>query len=122
MVLVIDDESEIRSMVVDVLASEGIDARAVGQFEALSTVEALKPDVVLLDVMMPGVDGYDILRCLRADREMGHPFVLMLTGNNTLDDVETGLNLGADDYVTKPFAIEELLARVRIGLSWSARH
>lgn len=121
MVLVIDDEDDMRALLVDLFASEGIETTAVGQFEALMSVQQLRPKVVVLDIMMPGVGGYDILRSLRSDPELGRPYVLMLTGNVQTRDVETGLNLGADDYVKKPFAVAELLARVRAGLAWSAR-
>lgn len=120
MVLVIDDEDDMRALLVDLFASEGIETTAVGQFEALMSVQQLRPKVVVLDIMMPGVGGYDILRSLRSDPELGRPYVLMLTGNVQTRDVETGLNLGADDYVKKPFAVAELLARVRAGLAWSA--
>lgn len=121
LVLVIDDEDDMRALLVDLFASEGIETTAVGQFEALMSVQQLRPKVVVLDIMMPGVGGYDILRSLRSDPELGRPYVLMLTGNVQTRDVETGLNLGADDYVKKPFAVAELLARVRAGLAWSAR-
>lgn len=122
MVLIIDDESDIRTMLVDLFDAEGIEACAVGPREALSTLRSLEPEVVLLDVVMPGLDGYNILRHVRSDDRLSQSFVLLLTGNSTLNDLQTGLDNGADDYVVKPFAVDELIARVKVGLNAVARN
>lgn len=116
MVLIIDDEAEIQGLLLEVLMAEGIEAKAVGPHEALDALRELEPDVVLLDVSMPGLDGYEVLRHLRSDPHLSESFVLMLTGRTRLEDLEAGFESGADDYVTKPFAIDELVARVRRGL------
>ena len=91
----------------------------MGPFEALTTLERLAPQVILLDVAMPGVDGYHILRHLRADARLANSFVLMVTASVGLSEMAAGIECGADDYLTKPFAVDELLARVRIGLGFS---
>ena len=116
MVLIIDDEPEIRGLLMEVLAAEGIAAEAVGPVDAMHTLHTMVPSVVLLDVSMPGLDGYQVLENLRADPRLSAAFVLMLTGRTTLEDLRTGFECGADDYITKPFSIEELVARVRRGL------
>ena len=75
-------------------------------------MKAFAPDVVLLDVMLPDLDGFEILRRLRAD---GHKMpVLFLTARDTVDDKVRGLTLGGDDYVTKPFSLEEVVARIQV--------
>src|SRR5690349_11000682 len=77
---------------------------------AMDEARSRRPDLVLLDVMMPGVDGLDVCRGLRAESDVP---VLMLTARSTEDDLLLGLDLGADDYVTKPYSPRELMARVR---------
>jgi two-component system OmpR family response regulator len=121
MVLVIDDECDLRELLVDLLQSEGIDAHGAGPYDALVALEQLEPQVVLLDVMMPGLDGYHILQYVRGATRLRNSFVLMLTARTGVQDLEAGLELGADDYLTKPFAVEELVARVRLGLNTTAR-
>ena len=116
MVLIIDDEDEVQELLLEVLMSEGIDAAAVGPYEALKALHDLAPAVVLLDVTMPGIDGYEVLQYLRADPRVRESYVLLLTGRTRLEDLQEGLDSGADDYVTKPFSVEELVARVRRGL------
>ncbi|WP_345429248.1 response regulator transcription factor [Actinoallomurus vinaceus] len=85
---------------------------------AIDEARAHRPDLVLLDVMMPGVDGLDVCRVLRAESEVP---VLMLTARSTEDDLLLGLDLGADDYVTKPYSPRELMARVRTLLRRAGR-
>ncbi|MDP9380774.1 MAG: response regulator [Chloroflexota bacterium] len=121
MVLIIDDESDLRGLIVDVLESQGIEAQAVGPYDALLMLRQLEPEVVLLDVVMPGMDGYNILKYMRSDARLRNSFVLMLTGKARTQDLQVGIDLGADDYLTKPFAVEELVARVRIGLNAAGR-
>jgi two-component system response regulator MprA len=113
-ILVVDDERAVRESLRRALELEGyeIELAADGR-EALSVLvgEEQQPDAVILDVLMPGVDGLEVCRRLRATGN--HVPVLMLTARDEVENRVAGLDAGADDYVTKPFALEELLARVR---------
>jgi len=112
-ILVVDDERAVRDSLRRALELEGyeIELAADGN-EALSRLESSdEPDAIILDVLMPGVDGLEVCRRLRsAGRSLP---VLMLTARTEVEDRVAGLDAGADDYVTKPFALEELLARMR---------
>jgi len=111
-VLVAEDDRSVRESLVMALELEGYDVVAVGDGEqALAAVAADEPDVVLLDVMMPFVDGLTVCRRLRA-RGVRIP-ILMLTARHEVADRVSGLDAGADDYVVKPFALDELTARLR---------
>lgn len=111
-VLVVDDEPALRDALESSLAFEGYEVvTATDGFEALATVEREKPDLVLLDIMMPRMDGLTAVRRLRS-RGDSVP-VLMLTARDAVGDRVTGLDVGADDYLAKPFELDELLARVR---------
>ncbi len=110
-ILIADDEKEIRSMVEEYLTGEGF--RVVGAShgrDALYVARHEKPDLILLDVMMPEMTGYDFIRTY--GREAETP-IIMLTAKLEENDKVLGLELGADDYVTKPFSMRELTARVR---------
>ena len=111
-ILVVDDDAPIRRMLDRTLSAEGyaVETAADGG-EALAAVERSAPDLVVLDVGMPGVDGLAVSRRLRA-KGLGVP-VLLLTARDSVPDRVAGLDAGADDYLVKPFATEELLARVR---------
>jgi two-component system response regulator MprA len=111
-ILVVDDDASIRRMLDRTLAAEGhqVEVAADGG-EALAAVERSAPDLVVLDVRMPGVDGLAVCRRIRA-KGLATP-VLMLTARDAVSDRVAGLDAGADDYLVKPFATEELLARVR---------
>jgi two-component system response regulator MprA len=112
--LVVDDERAVRESLRRALELEGYEIElAADGSEALSALreDEPQPDAVILDVLMPGVDGLEVCRRLRA---AGNPVpVLMLTARDEVENRVAGLDAGADDYVTKPFALEELLARVR---------
>ncbi|MER6201381.1 response regulator transcription factor [Streptomyces sp. NPDC001586] len=111
-ILVVDDEPEVRAAVEDGLAVEGYEVRgAADGLAALSEVAAWEPDAVVLDVMMPVLDGLGVCRQLRAmgDRTP----VLVLTALDSVSERVDGLEAGADDYLVKPFALDELVARVR---------
>jgi len=111
-VLVVDDEPALRDALESSLAFEGYEViTASDGLEALDTIDAEKPDLVLLDVMMPRLDGLTTVRRLRAKGETVP--VLMLTARDTVGDRVTGLDVGADDYLAKPFELDELFARVR---------
>jgi two-component system response regulator MprA len=110
--LVVDDERAVRDALRRALALEGYDVQlAADGDEALTALAGEEPDAVILDVLMPGVDGLVVCRRLR-ERGSRVP-VLMLTARDAVGDRVAGLDAGADDYVVKPFALEELLARVR---------
>ena len=111
-VLLVDDDAPIRRMLERTLSAEGYDVSAVGDGgAALASVERSVPDVIVLDVAMPGVDGLAVTRRLRAK---GLPVpILLLTARDALRERVAGLDAGADDYLVKPFEVEELTARVR---------
>jgi two-component system response regulator MprA len=111
-VLVVDDDPPIRRMLERTLTADGYDVRTAGDGgAALVDVERSVPDVVVLDVALPGLDGLAVARRLRA-KGLAVP-VLMLTARDAVHDRVAGLDAGADDYLVKPFAPEELSARVR---------
>jgi len=113
-VLVVDDDPALAEMLTIVLRGEGFDTAVVGDgTRALPAVRDLRPDVVLLDLMLPGMSGIDVCRAVRA--ESGVPIV-MLTAKSDTVDVVLGLESGADDYVVKPFKPKELVARIRARL------
>jgi two-component system OmpR family response regulator len=112
-VLVVDDEANIVELLSVSLKFQGfqVDTATNGP-AALDRAREVRPDVVILDVMMPGMDGFGVLRRLRADG-IDAP-ALFLTARDSLQDKITGLTLGGDDYVTKPFSLEEVVARLRV--------
>jgi two-component system response regulator MprA len=111
-VLVVDDDAPVRRMLERTLAADGYAVTAASDGgSALAAVERSAPDVVVLDVAMPGVDGLAVCRRLRT-RGLAIP-ILLLTARDTVADRVAGLDAGADDYLVKPFATDELLARVR---------
>ncbi|PSL51836.1 two-component system OmpR family response regulator [Saccharothrix carnea] len=124
--LVVDDEDTVRELLSATLRFAGfrVTSAATGA-EAVAAATAEPPDLVLLDVMLPDVDGFEVVRRLREHRAEGHrgPVpVLFLTARDRQADKVTGLSLGADDYVTKPFDLEELIARIRAILRRTAGH
>lgn len=113
-VVVIDDEPGIIDFVEMGLRHEGLNVVSAGDAAAgLDAVRRVRPQLVILDVGLPDADGFDLLRRIRAESEVP---VIMLTARGDLDDRVKGLNLGADDYVAKPFHFAELLARVQAQL------
>ena len=118
-ILIVEDETKLARFVELELTHEGyaVDKAPDGR-EGLSKMETGDYDLVLLDIMLPGLNGLEVLR--RARRSVDTP-VIMLTARDTVMDKVTGLDMGAEDYVTKPFEIEELLARIRVCLRKSAR-
>jgi len=114
-ILVVEDEESIREALRDALVSEGYDVLvAADGTQGLDLGLTQDPDLVVLDLMLPGMDGFEVLRRLRADN-VETP-VLVLTARGLESDRVRGLDLGADDYVVKPFALNELLARIRARL------
>jgi two-component system KDP operon response regulator KdpE len=111
LVLVADDEPRITKLVSLALNAEGFRVvTASGGEEALQKAEEVRPDIVLLDIVMPGMDGIEVMRQLRERRPVP---VILLTARGSTSDKAKGLDLGADDYVAKPFDLDELAARVR---------
>jgi two-component system response regulator MprA len=111
-VLLVDDDARILRMLERTLAAEGYDVSAVADGgAALARVERSVPDLIVLDVTMPGLDGIAVTRRLRAKR-LPVP-ILLLTARDALEDRVAGLDAGADDYLVKPFEVQELTARVR---------
>jgi two-component system OmpR family response regulator len=120
-VLVVDDELNIRELVQVALKFHGcsVTTAATGQ-DALRQADAGQPDLIVLDVMLPDMDGFEVCRRLRA---AGNDIpVIFLTARDTSSDTVTGLAIGGDDYVTKPFSVEALVARVRAVLRRAARN
>ena len=110
--LVVDDEPNIVDLLATSLRFAGFEvATASNGSEALRVASSFKPDLLVLDVMMPGIDGFTVVRRLRQDG-IGAP-VVFLTAKDATEDKVTGLTLGGDDYVTKPFSLEEVIARIR---------
>jgi DNA-binding response OmpR family regulator len=110
-ILVVDDEPTIVDFLETGLSYEGYAVLAVADGRAaLEAAQTFSPDVVVLDLMLPELDGLEVCRRLRATGDVG---ILMLTARGDVDDRVTGLETGADDYLTKPFKFKELLARVR---------
>jgi two-component system OmpR family response regulator len=111
-ILVVDDEPSITDLVSTVLRYEGfqVETAATGR-RALRSVTSFRPHLVVLDVMLPDLDGFDVQRRMAADG-LRTP-ILFLTARDATEDKIRGLTMGADDYVTKPFSLEELVARVR---------
>ena len=111
-ILVVDDELNITDLVATVLRYEGFEVEvAASGWDALRKASEFEPDLVVLDVMLPDHDGFEVQRRLR-DRGLGVP-VIFLTARDATEDKVRGLTVGGDDYVTKPFSLEELVARIR---------
>lgn len=111
LVLVVDDDLNLLKMVSRTLELEGYRVLTAGNGkQALLLIEKQNPDLVLLDIMMPGMDGFEV--CERV-RDFSNVPVVMLTAKGQIEDIRHGLDLGADDYMTKPFGADELLARVK---------
>jgi DNA-binding response OmpR family regulator len=118
-VLVVDDEPSIQMAVRDELQFEGftVEVAATGP-EAVAVARATRPDVLILDLMLPGQNGFDVCRTLRSERP--DLWIIMLTVRGQESDRVTGFESGADDYVTKPFSLRELVGRIKVGLRRSS--
>lgn len=117
-ILVVDDEANIRDLIATYLKREGYEvAQADNGDQAVELARSVHPSLIVLDVMLPGRDGFDVCRTLR---QQGGPPIIMLTARNDEIDRIVGLELGADDYVAKPFSPRELVARIKAVLRRSA--
>lgn len=113
-ILIADDDPAIRKLVSLLLTDEGYNVlTAVNGFELVRMAQEQQPDLLIIDLMMPELDGYEAVRQLRRDSRTAHMPMLILTARATPGDVVVGFETGADDYVSKPFHHEELLARIR---------
>lgn len=113
-ILIVEDELALRDTLTYNLKKDGFTVEAVGDGRsALESARTLKPDLILLDIMLPEIDGFEVARILR--KEMSTP-ILMLTARDDEIDRVVGLEVGADDYLTKPFSMRELMARVKAQL------
>ena len=111
-VLVVDDEPSLAELLASVLRYEGWEVQTAGDGTgAVRTAREFRPDAVVLDIMLPDFDGLEVLRRVRA--ELPHVCVLFLTARDAVEDRVAGITAGGDDYVTKPFSLEEVLARLR---------
>jgi DNA-binding response OmpR family regulator len=113
-ILIVEDDPDIAETIEYNLQQEGFATRSVDDgLRALKEVEAFRPDLIVLDVMLPGLDGFEICKRLKSEERTNKIAVLMLTVRSSEVDVVLGLELGADDYVTKPFSPRVLVARIK---------
>ena len=116
-ILVVDDEEDILELVTYNLAREGYKVTgALSGEDALRKVRSEAFDLIVLDLMLPGMDGLEVAKSLKSDQKTGNIPIVMLTANGEEADIVTGLELGADDYITKPFSPGVLIARVQATL------
>ncbi len=121
-ILAVDDDPEVLGTLARALASEGYEVgRASSGAEALKLLSERRPDLMILDIIMPGLDGLAVCRTIRANANYNDLTILFLTARGHTDDVVAGLDAGGDDYVVKPFQLAELTARVRALIRRSQR-
>ena len=114
MIYLLEDDDSIRDLVIYTLGSQGMEARGFARPSAFwEAMEEQTPSLVLLDIMLPEEDGISMLKKLRASAHTARLPIIMLTAKGTEYDKVLGLDAGADDYVTKPFGMMELLSRIR---------
>ncbi|MCG7981673.1 MAG: response regulator [Candidatus Thiodiazotropha lotti] len=120
-ILVVDDEPNIVLSLEFLMKKAGYSVTTANNgVDALSTIKQLRPDLVLLDVMMPRMDGYEVCQAVRGDPELSSVRIIMLTARGRDVERDKGMALGADDYVTKPFATQELVEKVKSLLDHSS--
>jgi two-component system phosphate regulon response regulator PhoB len=113
-VLVVDDEKDILELICYNLEKEGYNTHCVATGEdALKSAAELQPDIIVLDLMLPGLDGLEVCKKLKQEEKTRHVPIIMLTAKTEDSDIVSGLELGADDYLTKPFSPRVLIARLR---------
>lgn len=113
-ILVVDDEPDVASLLTLMLKSQGYNVISAGDGqEALEKARGENPDLILLDIMLPRLDGYKVARMLKFDENFSHIPIIMLTAKIQERDRQTGLEMGANDYVTKPFDTAALLGKIK---------
>ncbi len=113
-IFAVDDEDDILELVRMNLEREGYKVTCIGTGEeCVKKVREKIPDLILLDLMLPGIDGLDVCRSLKGDSKTRHIPIIMLTAKGEESDIVTGLEIGADDYITKPFSMKVLIARIK---------
>lgn len=113
-ILIVEDEKEIRDLLVHYLRKEGFRPLVARDGEeGLSKARSEKPDLILLDILLPKMDGLELLRMIRADRELSRTPIAMITAKGEETDRVVGLEMGADDYIPKPFSPREVVARIK---------
>ena len=113
-VLIVEDDDNIATALEYVISREGLDQDRVGNgADAVRRIRDLRPDLVLLDVMLPEVSGYEICRTVRQDKSLGNVKILMMTARGSTTERRKGLALGADGFISKPFELNELRNEVR---------
>lgn len=118
-VLIVDDEARLRTILERVLREKGYEVQtAVHGRDALKQIPSFNPHLVIADVAMPEMDGFELCRNIRADGRFGSVRFIFLTAKDAREDEIEGLTIGADDYITKPFDVDKLLARVDARLRW----
>ncbi len=121
-ILVVDDDANIRELVLETISTNDFDTfTAQDGLEALTIANTVKPDLVVLDLMMPGMDGWEVCARLRGDILTSHIPIIMLTARGDIEQKIRGIEMGADDYITKPFDPLELEARINMHLRRSVR-
>ncbi|MBW4587045.1 MAG: response regulator [Aetokthonos hydrillicola CCALA 1050] len=117
-ILIVDDTPMNIRLLFDILTVNGFDISVVKSGEmALEKVPLIKPDLILLDVMMPGIDGFETCRCLKADASLKNIPIIFMTALSDLEHKVKGLQMGAVDYITKPIQVEEVIARVNVHIT-----
>lgn len=113
-ILIVDDDKFVRRILVEAFEAEGLICReADNGLEALRLAREIHPDAIILDVMLPGLDGYKICRMLKYDENFADISIVMVTSRARQSDRDTGYHTGADQYITKPFKPEEVVAAVK---------
>lgn len=113
-ILIVDDEANIRELIGFNLKNEGYNIITAGDgITALKTIREEKPSLILLDLMLPGLNGFEVCKEVRKDKELSSTPIIILSAKDAEFDKVLGLELGADDYITKPFSVRELVARVK---------
>ena len=122
-IYVIEDDEDINELLIYNLSKENFEVKSfLNSLDALESLKHEKPDLILLDIMLPDIDGIEVCKRLRASEEYKDIPIIMLTAKSTEIDKVVGLELGADDYITKPFSFKELVARIRAILRRYQKH
>ncbi len=118
-ILIVDDERKITDILKKVLSARGYEVEvSYNGIEALEKIKKFKPDLIIADIAMPEMDGYELCRRIRKDTDLYATRFIFLTAKNAREDEIKALGVGADDYITKPFDMEKLLARVEARMRW----